>query len=177
MSHQPGNWNIYIRHWWFGDKKEYKIYHESCWDIGLWNNWYSQLCRKIQGKIRKNESHTRRKRPPLMTSSLASSPSLMSPTIQSAHHRSQRRENPRDEHTRCLDPSHQLCIEGGLSSLNSCTSILQISESWWMKIAGSSKITPAVPQVLQQTSYGIRSEQEQTLLTWSYTSRIIFWQK
>ena len=47
---------------------------------------------------------------------------------------------------------------GGLSGLNSCTSILQISESWWMKSAGSSKVTPAVPQVLQQTSYGIRSE-------------------
>ena len=49
---------------------------------------------------------------------------------------------------------------GGLSGLNSCTSILQISESWWMKSVGSSKITPAVLQVLQQTSYGIRSEQE-----------------
>ena len=157
MSHQPGNWNIYIWHWWFGDQKEYKIYHESCWDIGLWNNRYSQLCRKIQDKIRMNESHTRQKQPPLTTSSPASSPSLMSPTIQSTHHRSQRQEDPRDEHAWRLDSPHRLCM-GGLSGLNSCTSILQISESWWMNSAGSSKVTLAVPQVLQQTSYRIRSE-------------------
>ena len=111
MSHQPRKWNI--RHWWSGNQKEYKIYHKSCLDIGLWKNRYSQLCRKIQGKIRMNESHTRRKRPPLMTSSPASSPSLMSLTIQSTRHRSQRREDPRDEHARRLDPPHRLCIEGG----------------------------------------------------------------
>ena len=105
---------IYTRHWWSGDQKEYKIYRESCWDTSLWNNRYSQICRKIQGKIRMNESHTRWKRPPLITSSLASSPSLMSPTKQSAHHRSQRREDHRDEHARRLDPLHRLCIGGAV---------------------------------------------------------------
>ena len=32
--------------------------------------------------------------------------SLMSPTIQSARHRSQRREDPRDEHAQRLNPPH-----------------------------------------------------------------------
>ena len=144
MSHQPGNWNIYIWHWWFGDQKEYKIYCESCWDISLWNNQYSQLCRKIQGKIRMNESHTRRKRPPLTTSSPASLPSLMSPTIQSAHHRSQRREDHRDEHARRLDPPHRLCIGGAIR-----LELMHVdSPNIWVMVDEECRqvhITPAVP--------------------------------
>ena len=46
---------------------------------------FISIC-QIQGKMKMNESHTRRKWPLWMTSSLASWPCLTSPMIQSARH-------------------------------------------------------------------------------------------
>jgi len=48
-------------------------------------NLFISIC-QIQGRMKMNESHTRRKRPLWMTSSLASWTSLTSRMIRSAHH-------------------------------------------------------------------------------------------